>query len=120
MRNFGNRTIKVNKQQLIDKIKENKLNHIAAYEKAVIAYKEEALRQLAELTNKANNGEQQLRLTLTTPINNAQNYDKIVEMFTWEVEETVELEQKEFTEYVQDETDFAILAKMSNSAYLHG
>jgi enoyl reductase-like protein len=120
MRKFGNRTIKVNKQQLIDKIKENKAAHIEAYNKAVIAYKEEALKQLTELTTKANNGDLQLRLNLTTPINNSENYDKIVEMFTWEVEETVELEQKEFTEYVQDETDFAIMAKLSNTAYLHG
>ena len=38
-------------------------------------------------------------------------------MFEWEVEEFVELEQQEFLEYVQDETDFAVTAKMSNMAY---
>lgn len=118
MRRLGNRTIKVNKQDLIDKIKENKLAHIEAYEKAIVAYKEEALRQLSELKIKAEHGELSLRLQLTTPINNSVNYDKIIEMFEWEVESVVELEQQEFLEYVQDETDFAIAAKMSNSLYL--
>jgi hypothetical protein len=39
-------------------------------------------------------------------------------MFEWEVEDFVELEQQEFNEYVQDETDFARMAKLSNSAYI--
>jgi len=119
MRRLGNRTIKVNKTKLIEKIKENKVAHIAAYEKAVVAYKEEALKQLLQLTEKANNGELRLQLTLTTPINNSENYDKIIDMFEWEVEPIVELEQQEFNEYVQDETEFAKIAKISNSMYLH-
>ena len=59
-----------------------------------------------------------VKLELTTPIDNAENYDKVIEMFVWEVEEIVELEQNEFLEYVQDETDFALTAKLSNTAYL--
>lgn len=39
-------------------------------------------------------------------------------MFNWEVETEVELEQQEFNEYVQDETEFARQASMSNSMYL--
>lgn len=111
------RTIKVVKADLIAKIRENKAAHIKAYEEAVVAYKTEALRQLSELTNKATNGDLQLQLNLITPINNTENYDKIVEMFEWEVSEHVELDASEFNEYIQDETDFAIQAKYSNSYY---
>lgn len=118
MRRTGNRTIKVNKAQLIAKIRENQTNHVKAYEKAVVAYKEEALRQLEALTKKVNDGGLNIRLDLVSPINNKDNYDKIVDMFEWEVDDVVELEQDEFNEYVQDETQFAIQAKMSNSAYL--
>lgn len=119
MRRTGNRTIKVDKNKLIEKIKENKKVHIEAYEKALIAYKAEALIQLSLLIKKAEQGDTKLNLHLTTPINNSENYDKIVEMFEWEVEDFVELEQQEFNEYVQDETDFARIAKLSNSAYIH-
>jgi len=118
MRRTGSRTIKVNKQQLIDKIKENKKNHVEEYAKAVIAYKEEALRQLANLTEKVNEGALNIQLNLITPIDNSVNYDKIVEMFEWEVDEVVELEQNEFLEYVQDETEFARSAKFSNMMYV--
>jgi hypothetical protein len=120
MRRNGNRTIKVNKADLIAKIQENKAQHIEAYTKAVVAYKKEALKQLADITKKVEAGDMKVRLDLTTPVDNSNNYDKIIDMFNWEVEDIVELEQSEFNEYVQDETDFARHALMSNSMYLAG
>jgi len=111
------RTIKVNKVKLIEQIKTNKENHIIEYDKAVIAYKEEALRQLNEQIKKVEEGSLAAKLNLVTPVNNAENYDKIIQMFEWEVEDVVELEQNEFNEYVQDETEFAVQAKFSNSMY---
>ena len=118
MRRNGNRIIKVKKSDLIAKIQENKERHIESYEKAVIAYKKEALKQLAEITKKVEEVDMKVRLELTTPIDNRDNYDKIIDMFNWEVEDIVELEQSEFNEYVQDETDFARIALHSNSMYL--
>ena len=59
-----------------------------------------------------------VRLSLTTPVDNRKNYDKIIDMFDWDVNEEVELEQSEFNEYIQDETEFARHALMSNSMYL--
>ncbi len=119
MRQLGSREIKVKKAELIEKIKLNKENHIKEYEKAVVAYKEEALRQLANLTTRVNEGVLGVKLDLVTPINNSDNYDKILEMFEWEVEDEVVLGQSEFIEYVQDETDFAVTAKLSNTAYFN-
>jgi hypothetical protein len=118
MRRTGSRTIKVNKLKLIEKIKENKKNHVEEYAKAVIAYKEEALRQLTDLAEKVKEGALDIKLNLITPIDNSTNYDKIVEMFEWEVDAEVELEQSEFLEYVQDETEFARTAKFSNMMYV--
>jgi len=117
MRTFGNRTVHVKKADLIKTIKENKENHIKEYDKAVMAYKEEALRQLADLTNKVEKGALDIKLKLIKPIDNRDNYDKIVQMFEWEVNDIVELQQDEFKEYVQDETNESIEAKFSNSAY---
>lgn len=120
MRRNGNRIIKVKKADLIAKIQENKAQHIESYAKAVIAYKKEALKQLADITEKVEGGDMNVRLNLTTPVDNRDNYDKIIDMFNWEVEDIVELEQSEFNEYVQDETDFARIAMMSNTMYLGG
>ena len=120
MMRHGNRTIQVEKSDLIVKIKENKENHVKEYAKAVVAYKEEALRQLANLKVEVENGSLDAKLDLITPVDNSDNYDKIIEMFEWEVKDVVELEQDEFQEYVQDTTDFAVRAKMSNTAYFVG
>ena len=118
MRQNGNRTIKVVKADLIKKIIENKEAHIEAYAKAEVAYKKEALKQLAELTDKVNKGDMTVRLNLTTPVDNRKNYDKITGMFEWDVEDEVELSQQEYNEYILDETEAARHALMSNSAYL--
>jgi hypothetical protein len=115
----GNRTIKVKKVDLIAKIKENKENHVKEFDKAVVAYKEEALRQLRTQLERVEGGALDAKLDLITPVNNAKNYDNILEMFVWEVADEVELEQSEFQEYVQDTTDFAVTARMSNTAYLN-
>ena len=113
----GNRTIQVEKTDLIAKIKENKENHIKEYAKAVDAYREEALRQLRTQLERVEEGALDAKLDLITPIDNSENYDSILEMFEWEVKDVVELEQDEFKEYVQDKTDFAVRAQMSNTAY---
>jgi len=116
MRN-GNRTIKVNKSKLIDKIKENKENHIKQYEKAVIAYKKEADKQLKELLHDLNQGKLDLDLELETPVDNSDNYDDIIDMFKWEEDDFVELSQDEFKEYIHDRTSFAVAAQFSNTYY---
>lgn len=112
------REITVNKQKLIDKIKENKENHIVEYGKAVEAYKKEAKRQLDEQLKKLSDGSLTLRLNLVTPSNKAEEYDKILSMFSWEENDIVKLSQGEFNQYILDETDFAISAKIQNSTYL--
>jgi enoyl reductase-like protein len=114
----GSRTVQISKSKLIEKIRENKKNHIESYEKAVIAYKKKALTQLEELKIAAENGDIKLRLDLTTPIDNSKHYDSIIEMFEWEERDSVELSQQEFNEYVQDKTESSRIASMSNSMYL--
>lgn len=115
---LGNRTIKVNKHELINKVRENKEAHLQEYHRAVDAYKEEALKQLTQLQEDAKAGKTNLKLELVKPVDNSANYDKIIEMFQWEVEDFVHLHQDEFREYVQDENDFARRAKLSNTSYL--
>lgn len=116
-RRNGNRTITVKKSQLIEQLKENKVKHIKQFEEAVIAYKEEALKQLNQQIKEVTEGSLGARLNLVTPINNAPEYDKVISMFDWEINEDVELEQSEFNEFVLDEFDFAVTAKYANTMY---
>lgn len=116
MRN-GQREIPIIKKDLIEQIKANKEAHIYEYEKAVSAYQMEALDQLKALTKKVKKGERNITLSLTEPVNNTKNYDKIIQMFEWDTQEQVVLSQTEFNEYVLDENHYNETAKMSNMAY---
>lgn len=117
MFNQGNRTITVQKAKLITQIKENKKNHIEMYEKAVVAYKKEAIEQLATQMKRVEEGELNANLELVTPLNNADNYDSIVQMFEWDIRTEVDLTQNEFKEYVQDENALSEQALFSNTMY---
>lgn len=112
-----NRTIKVKKRYLIDKIESNKKKHIKEFEEAKVAYKTEALKQLAELKEDVENGDLEIRLNLVTPIDRSSEYDKVIEMFNWDVNDEVELTQGEFNDYVHDDNDAARQASISNSFY---
>lgn len=112
------RKITVNKKNLIDRIKKNRENHIIDYDKAVIAYKKEANKQLNNLLDKVNKGEMGIKLNLNTPINSSVDYDHLIEMFEWEVNDEVELDYSEFKRYIQDQTDFAVRAKLMNASYV--
>lgn len=98
------RIILVKKGMLISKIKENKVKHQKEYAEAVEAFKKEAKEQLDEQSKKLSEGKLELKLNLVTPIDNSEEYDKLVSMFEWEIKDEVELSQGEFNEYILDET----------------
>lgn len=118
MRMNGNRSMTVKKAELLKRIRENEKTHAAAYAKAVIIYKKEALKQLAELTKMAKSGNLTIKLNLTTPVDNRKNYKKIIDMFEMEIADEVVLSQDEYNEYVLDETEASRHALMSNSMYM--
>jgi CRISPR/Cas system-associated endonuclease Cas3-HD len=112
-----NRNVKISKAKLIEKIKENKINHVKEYEEAIVAYVEEANKQLLKAKSELDNGSLKIVIHLTTPINRSDEYDKVVEMFVWEVQEEIELTQLEFNEYVHDDNDQSRNAKIANKYY---
>jgi len=112
------RTIKIDKQSLIEKLTENKTAHIEEYKKAVEDFKVEAARQIKEATkNLKEDNFKKVSLQLIVPVDRTEEYDKVIKMFEWEVEDQVELTQSEFNEYVHDDNEQARSAKFSNSYY---
>ena len=118
MRHISNsRIIEVRKADLIAKIKENRDKHIIDYNEAVVSYRKEAKKQLAEQKKALDRGELNIRVQLITPIDMTSEYNKRIEMFEWDIKDVVELSQGEFNEYILDELDFAINARLSNMTY---
>ena len=115
--NGNSRIITIKKADLLIRIAENKAKHIVDFEEAVAAYRIEAKRQLQEQKRALDKGDLNIRINLITPIDKREEYDKISEMFKWEIKEEVELTQGEFNEYVLDDNDWAIASRMQNSTY---
>lgn len=117
----NSRLIKVDKAKLIEKIQENKENHVEQFEIAVVAYKKEATKQMRQnikrINREDNTDDLSTRIKLTAPENRVDDYEKLLNQFEWELDDTVTLSQGEFNQYVNDETDWAISAKVSNSVY---
>ncbi len=112
-----NRIIHLSKGDLKIKIQENKLAHIKDYEEAVIAYRNKANELIKKAKTDLDEGSLKIVISLITPINKADEYDKIMEMLNWEINDTITLTEAEFTEYVLDETPTSNMAKFSNSSY---
>lgn len=117
MHHNHSRTLKISKAKLIEKITENKANHIKEFDEATKAYVEEAHKQLKLAKKDIDSGKLNIRLNLTVPINRVEEYDKVIEMFNWEIADEIELTQSEFNEYVHDDNDRARTAKFSNAFY---
>lgn len=112
------RVILVDKAKLIEQIKANKIKHKKEYEEAVIAYREEAKKQLEDRLVQLAAGDLKLKvISLTSPVDNSEEYDKLVQVFEWEIKDQVELSQGEFNEYIFDETPFAKMSRASNTMY---
>ena len=114
---MANRTINLNKKDLIQKLRENKKAHIKDYNEAVIAYKLEVAEQLKQLTKDLKNGSMDFKLNLVKPVNREQRFDETIQMFEWETKEIVELLQGEFNDYVLDKGIDAISALNLNNSY---
>ena len=112
-----NRMVTISKAKLIEKIEENKQLHIAEYNLAVITYREEAKKQLLKAESELDLGSLKIEIRLTSPVNRSDEYDKVIEMFKWELKDEIELTQSEFNEYVNDENDSSKNAKFANSYY---
>lgn len=114
---MANRNITIKKSDLLSKILENKNEHIKDYEQAVEAYKKEASRQLHDQLQKLEKGSLNVKINLVTPVNRSEHYDRLIQMFTWEVEPIVVLTKTEFDEYIMDDEQTIKMAKLSNSTY---
>ena len=100
---MGDREIFLNKKKLIEKLEENKKKHIEEYKQAVIDFKEEATKQLTEQLKQVGDGSLRVKIELISPVNRETDYDKIISMFDWEINDDVKLSQDEFNQYVLDD-----------------
>ena len=135
---FEMREVKVKRFELLQKIKENRVKHIAEYREGVAGYKELALKKVAEIVQKAEkdlrdnverisakilemtpeeieNGPgssviilQQLSFVLPVPVSHEKDYNQVISMLEMSVDEHLTIRSDEFSCYVMDDWDWKV------------
>jgi len=106
---FG--AVNVKKNELLEKLKENREKHLKEYNKAIELYdkaKKEYLNTMKEQIESRLNGNNldinfNIRMNVSQPVSYAKQYDSAIRMLEMSTSELVYLNSSEFNQYVLDD-----------------
>lgn len=114
--------IRVNKQELLGIVKENRNKHKKEYFELIKAYRVKVGELLTEELEKVVSGEKfNLRFDALKPESHVKEYDLSIRMIEMSVDENIEIDQYTFNQLVNDEWDWKHVfssSRMSNSTYI--
>jgi hypothetical protein len=138
------RTVKVDRVQLLETLKENRIAHQTAYKESVAGYRVAATTALAKQVSKARRHIDDnaaliagridrfdpdeplanqvvvigtISFTLEVPVDHTKSYDVAIAMADWSVDETIELTQSQFQCFVLDDWDWKQGFEVLNKSY---
>lgn len=98
------RKVKVNKDELLSVLQENRASHREVYEKALEGYKDKVRAELENYLQRVENGDLiEVRVHLPKPEDHTEDYDRAIKMVNMSVDEELELDEAEFAELVMDD-----------------
>lgn len=113
-------SVTVSKAQLLETLQANLTKHVAEYEEARANYPAavvEALRERADEIEVGTRKPYDYSVNLPRPHSYADEYEDAIQMLEWSTEETVELDQSQFKQYVQDEWNWKAGFTTTTSMY---
>lgn len=114
-------TVRVNKSDLLAKLKENREHHVNTFEQVLEDYRAEAVRQLEAHIERIRNGEvAKVNVVLPPPQNYEEAYNKAIAMVEWEQETVITLDQYDFDRYVMDNWEWRREFDQTVATYSHG
>lgn len=112
------KTIKVNKTELLTIIKKNRDNHHAVYEEAFEGYRKECIRILEQNLVALKSGKKVIvSFYEQAPQDHTNEYNLVIRMLEMDVDETVDLDQQQFSNYVDDNWNWKQNWTTSNTKY---
>lgn len=123
------REVKVRRDDLLVKVRENKEKHIREYKEACEGYRQQALVKIDEVTKHLVQKVQSLKegeyiglasitFGLDVPQSHEKDYDQVIAMLEMSVDDLLTIRSDEFACYVMDDWDWRADWKMSNSKYI--
>ena len=97
------RTVRVGTQWLLERLRDNRSNHRANFEKALGVYRTEAIEELERSLREAREGKPIRRyVAIPQPEDHTEDYDLVIAMLEASADEHVELQSHEFQTYALD------------------
>ena len=110
--------VTVKKTELLDKLKANRQDHRAVFLEALSGFRTEVIAALEERLEDARKGRRvNLRLGLIQPMDQTKEYDRAICMCEMSVDDTIELTEEAFGNYVMDDWAWKSGWLATNSAY---
>jgi hypothetical protein len=106
------------KRDLLDILEKNRKEHRAIFVEAQAGFKNAVVKQLEERLKAAReNRHVELFIRLNEPVDQTSDYDRVIKMLELSTEETVELNEQDFSQYVEDNWNWRHQFLVTNSAY---
>lgn len=122
MMHANNRTVNVSRLVLLDALRKGRDAHIDEYESVMADYRDAAEKFLAEALERAQRGDlSNLRFDMPRPECHAGEYDEVIAMMEYSVDEVISLDSSSFRAYVLGEWTWKHALKAATaslSAYL--
>lgn len=112
-------SVTVKKAELLATLQENRASHRETFEKAQVIYREQMISELDRAITEAREGRAIKRaFALPVPEDHTDDFDTVIQMLRWEVEDEVELQYQEFRQYVLNEWGWARTFAANTQSYL--
>ena len=112
------RSVKVDKAELLEKLRENRNAHRAIFEEALKGYHKRVIKLLQKHIDRARkNKREQVYVSIPFPEDHTDDYDAIIAMVEMSLDNEIELDQQSFRQYVLDEWHWKGQFLSTNSAY---
>lgn len=96
--------ITVNKDELLEKLEENRRDHRQVFEEALEGYRREVIRRLEEHIKETKEGKNRdVYVSMPVPKDHTVDYDRAIAMVRMSVGNTITVSETDFAQYVMDD-----------------
>lgn len=119
----GQRTFKVPKLKLLDTLRANRAKHVEKHQEAETKWREAVLNKMKENLAAMENGDEidgLLYINLQRPVLHKKSYDDVIGMLELTTEDVIEISWSDYSQYINDEWNWAKEFAATASVYLEG
>lgn len=111
--------ITVNKSALLDKLRENRDDHVGLFLKAQEAYRKKLIEVLDDRLAQARADRKvSTYIAMPEPVDYTEEFEKAIAMVEWAEGDTIDLSEKDFSRYVLNKWEWAAAFATNTTAYL--